>query len=73
MLYLWRVRKLKNLIFVVHFFSQIGLKIKIICLEIEACLNVSEKRKGNRKISFRIRQKSGLFSAHAEEIRAFQL
>ena len=59
LLLFWPVKKLNNNIFDVDFFSQIGRKIRIICLEIEGLLNTSKKC--NDIFPFWIDQKSALF------------
>ena len=62
-------KKIEHLSFCRPFFSQIGLEVKIMCLEIEVVLKILQKiEKSNPKLSFWIRQKAALFNVVSKEI-----
>ena len=68
--YMWPVGRLNSYIYVVHFFSQIGLMIWVMCFEIEVSLkngkinqNCHSESIKNQRCSVLFQRKSALFSS----------
>ena len=67
-------QEIEQLNFVVPFFSPFGLKIRILCFEVEVPQNISEKKwKLNWKMSSWFHEKSALFRAVSELFKDFQV